>query len=534
MAQADPRLTRRGLLAGGAALAAAALTPWRRLVETVSGPRISGALLGPARAFGHRLRGGGFPAPSRTERTGVAVVGGGAAGLSAAWRLRRLGVEDFRVLELDSEAGGNARWGRSEVTPYPWGAHYLPPPDAGSEYVVELLREFGAVTGRDAAGRPVFDETLLCHAPEERIYLHGRWEEGLFPRLGASKEDLAHWERFEARMEAFRRMRTQDGRPAFAVPMERSSRDPDLLALDRLSFADWLAREGYGGAPLAWYCDYACRDDFGARSATTSAWAGIHYFASRPADETVLTWPEGNGWLTRRLAEPLQERLATGALVLRVEETRSGVAVDWLDAATGAVTRLEARSAVLCVPRFVAARLVAGLDPVVTAAFAYAPWMTANLHVEDAPKGAGAEPAWDNVLHKSESLGFVVATHQHMGPVGRRSVWTYYRPYPDGDPKAARAALEARPWESFKDEVLADLSRALPGLEDSVRRLDVWLWAHGMVRPSPGFLFGKERTLAAAPRGRIHFGHSDLSGFSLFEEAQYRGCRAAEAARRGL
>lgn len=532
MAPHQPRLTRRGLLAGGAALAAGALAPWRRLYEAVSGPRLEGAVLGPAHAFAHRLRAGGFPAPASAGSTGVVVVGGGAAGLSAAWRLRSKGFEDFRVLELDEAAGGNARFGESPATAYPWGAHYLPPPDAGSDYVVELLRELGAVTGRDAAGRPAFDERMLCHAPEERLYVHGRWEEGLFPRSGASREDLAAWERFESRVEGFRRLKTRDGRPAFAVPMERSSRDPELLALDRLSFADWLARENLGGAPLLWYCDYACRDDFGARPAATSAWAGLHYFAARPADETVLTWPEGNGWLTRRLAEPLKERLKTGALVFRVEETRGGVEVDWLDAATGEARRVRAKAAVVCVPRFAAARVVPALAAAaaVTAAFVYPPWMTANLHVTDGPRGVGADPAWDNVLHRGDSLGYVNASHQAMGPVGRDSVWTYYRPFPDGDPAANRAALHARPWAAWKDMVLADLGGALPGLEASVKRLDVWIWGHGMVRPSVGFMWGKERSLALRPRGRIHFGHSDLSGFSLFEEAQFRGCRAAEAA----
>jgi hypothetical protein len=33
---------------------------------------------------------------------------------------------------------------------------------------------------------------------------------------------------------------------------------------------------------------------------------------------------------------------------------------------------------------------------------------------------------------------------------------------------------------------------------------------------------------AAEPIGNVHFAHSDLSGFSLFEEAQYRGVAAAE------
>ena len=52
-----------------------------------------------------------------------------------------------------------------------------------------------------------------------------------------------------------------------------------------------------------------------------------------------------------------------------------------------------------------------------------------------------------------------------------------------------------------------------------------------MVRPTPGFLFSEERKrLASHPAGNIWFANSDLSGISIFEEAQYRGVRAAEAA----
>ncbi|MBI3299931.1 MAG: FAD-dependent oxidoreductase [Elusimicrobia bacterium] len=523
MAQDSPRLTRRALLAAGAAAVGAAVWPWRD-----ARGHIEGSLLGPNKTAGHKLRAGSLPAPSAFRKSAVLIAGGGAAGLSAARRLRQAGVEDFLVTELEPQAGGNARWGEGPVSAYPWGAHYLPLPDAGSNAVVELLKEYGVVTGSDAAGRPVFDERWLCHDPEERIFSHGRWESGLYPSVGISSVEEEERGRFEARMESFRRLKTKDGRPAFAVPMVRSSSDPELLALDALSFGDWLTREGFTGERIRWYADYACRDDFGARLESTSAWAGIHYFAARGADDSVLTWPEGNGWLVKRLAEPLEQRLKTGVLVIRVEETRSGVEADLMDVDTGSVTRVTAKSAVIALPRFVAARVVAGLG--VSAAFQYAPWTVSNLTLEDPPSGIGAEPAWDNVFYKGESLGYVVATHQKMGPRGRSTVWTHYHAYADGEPAAQRASLEKTPWAAHRDRVLDDLERALPGVSSSVRRLDVWTWGHGMIRPAPGFMFGKERLAALRPRGRIHFGHSDLSGFSLFEEAQYRGIKAAEGA----
>jgi hypothetical protein len=38
----------------------------------------------------------------------------------------------------------------------------------------------------------------------------------------------------------------------------------------------------------------------------------------------------------------------------------------------------------------------------------------------------------------------------------------------------------------------------------------------------------------AEPRGRVHFAHTDLSGYSVFEEAMYHGVRAAAAVQRAL
>ena len=50
-----------------------------------------------------------------------------------------------------------------------------------------------------------------------------------------------------------------------------------------------------------------------------------------------------------------------------------------------------------------------------------------------------------------------------------------------------------------------------------------------MRRPTPGSLWGKERRLLADFRSpRLTLAHADLSGFSIFEEAQYRGVVAAE------
>jgi hypothetical protein len=62
--------------------------------------------------------------------------------------------------------------------------------------------------------------------------------------------------------------------------------------------------------------------------------------------------------------------------------------------------------------------------------------------------------------------------------------------------------------------------------------MDMMRLGHAMARPKPGFMFSHERQHWLEPFGRIYFANSDLSGFSIFEEAQYRGVQAARAALR--
>ena len=47
-------------------------------------------------------------------------------------------------------------------------------------------------------------------------------------------------------------------------------------------------------------------------------------------------------------------------------------------------------------------------------------------------------------------------------------------------------------------------------------------------------MWGRARKEALKPHGKIHVAHSDMSGISIFEEAQYRGIMAARAALRDV
>jgi hypothetical protein len=385
-----------------------------------------GALLGPDAALGHRLRAGGFPRPAESARTRVVIVGGGVSGLSAAWALQRAGVDDFLLLEAEPETGGNARAGASAVTSDPWGAHYLPLPTREATDLVAMLRDLGVVTGVARDGAPVYDERYLSAPPRERLFYLGAWQGGHEPR--ADRATRAEFERFAVCADALKRARGRDGRPAFATPSALSSRDPRWRALDRLGFAYWLAAEGFRDPRLLWYLDYACRDDFGSRLAGTSAWAGLHYFAGRvpfgdyPHDP-VLTWPEGNAFLTRALAARAGARIVPDQLAYKIVARAGAVEVHAFDGHASRVYR--AAQAILAVPQYVATRLLPGYPAV---AADYAPWLVANLHVAELPGGEGAGPCWDNVLYDSPGVGYVIATHQRLAQSVGASVLTYYWP----------------------------------------------------------------------------------------------------------
>ncbi len=524
--------SRRTLIAGAGAGVAAAGIGW----GVTQGGAPPGNEGGADMARGHRLRDGGFPAPAHEERTGIVIAGGGVAGLAAGWALTQAGHDDFRLLELEDEVGGNARSGRNAVSAYPLGAHYLPVANREATALRRMLTQFGMITG-EQDGAPVYDPYQLCADLEERLLWKGRWQEGLVPHSALSEDDEADLVAFDAAMKAFAARIGSDGKPAFALPLAYSSQDADLLALDRIGFADWLDAQGWRSPVLRAHLRYCCRDDYGCEPGDVSAWAGIHYFAGRRgwaangAGDDVLTWAEGNARLTRAMAARFAPRIARGRIVFRALSDKDGVAIDSFDVARGVSIRTRAAAAILAMPHFVAARIA----PELTApakAFGYAPWLIANVTVDRHPAGRGAKLAWDNVSATSEALGYVVATHQTIGARRNETVLTWYLPLSTMAPAAARRLLVERPAEDWRRIVADDLLATNPDLEGAIRSIDIWRWGHAMIRPTPGFIWQAAPQAAAATRPPVFLAHSDLSGLSLFEEAHYRGVLAAEGAMR--
>ncbi len=526
-------LSRRTLLATAAAALGLAGCARREA------PPLPAAWVGARHERGHRLRDLAsiptWPADAAPRRAAVLIAGAGIAGLAAARAFARAGVDDVQLLELEDQPGGNSRGHNLGGLACPLGAHYLPLPAPESHEVAEWLHELGLL--RHELGRTVADERHLCHSPQERLFIAGAWAEGLLPPAEPGSTTAVQYRRFAQAVAQAQRIGERSGRSAFALPAHRSVWTPELAALDAEPFSAWLARQGLDDAHLRWYLDYCCRDDYGAGLESVSAWAGIHYFASRHGfqppgaaeaeRDAVFTWPEGNAWLAQRLAAPLRGRLHTGRTVLRVEEQRHQVQVLTWDEAARRMEPWTAGTVVLAMPLFTAARVLQNPPDALRQAvplLQYAPWLVANLQL-DAPlvDRPGAPPAWDSVVYGQRGLGYVDASHQSLRPHAGPTVLTAYHALPVAE-RPLLLADDPAPW---RDRVLQDLQAAHPDIHQRMQQVDLMRWGHAMAIPRPGVQRHPALVALRAMRGRVRFAHADLAGCSLFEEAFTAGCEVS-------
>lgn len=516
-------ISRRELLTTflGAPLALAACSRPANLPE--------GEIVGQNVELGHSLREGRsfeVPASNWTTRK-IAIVGGGIAGLTAAWKIKNSGIDDFVVLELEKQAGGTSRSESASPVGYPWGAHYLPVPFPENRELNSLLDEMSLLEDGKVK------EEFLCREPEERLFYKGRWYEGLYLHAGESDDDKRQYAEFQRQIDYWVNWRDNAGKRAFVVPVANCSTDTEATSLDRITFADWLRQRGFSSERLLWYCDYACRDDYGLRLEQTSAWAGLFYFCSRvrkSGDESqpFITFPEGNGRFVNHFLAAVKDHVLTSHGVVSIVPGETNVSV--ICVAGDEIRGITCEKVIFASPVFTAPYVIrgfAGEAGFASQDFEHNAWFVANLFLKDRPRQRFARDfplAWDNVLYDSPSLGYVNATHQagiDYGP----TILSYY--YPMCAEANGRTRLFDYGWRDIADVCLTDLARAHPDIRELTTRIDVMRWGHAMISPRPNFIWSGVREKAMAPFRNIHFAHTDLSGMALFEEAFYHGLRAA-------
>jgi hypothetical protein len=489
---------------------------------------------------GHQLREAMKMKPARSETIPVIIVGGGMTGLLTGYYLKKNGFTDFKIMELTENAGGNSSYGENEISKYPWGAHYIPLPNKENKILIEFLKDMG-LASIDKSGKIEFKDENLCQDPQERLFIKGEWQESILPAKNISAEDQEQLNRFHEIVHEYKYKKGYDNKYVFSIPVMDSSLDPEFLKLDEISFADFLKEKGLESEAVRWYLNYCTLDDYGMGIDTVSAWGGLHYFCSRRPlgsydDHKILTWPEGNGWVLRKLEDYLKDHIVTNSAVMEIEPgdgpDNRPITCSVYNFTSKELVQYASNNLVFSAPQFLSPYLFKeNLDLPDVNPDDYYSWLVANVTVHLDHKQFEALH-WDNVKYKSASLGYVHARHQELrGQTDGRTVLTLYWPLYDKNFSATevRKKIKGLGWKQWSQRVADEFEAMHPGISTSIKNIDIKIYGHAMIGPRVGRMKKVFRPLLEPPKigQSIFFAHTDNSGMSLFEEAHYWGHRVA-------
>ncbi len=395
----------------------------------------------------------------------IVVVGGGIAGLAAAWELRD---HDVLVLEASDRLGGRIRSERRGDYWLNFGAHVFSGPDSASG---RLLAAAG-VELRPAPGR------LAAVSLNGKLVARGPVE--LFPfRLPVS---------LRARVALIRagvKLRVAVRRYA-AVAAPREGEDPAARQQRMLEFLDDRSFAQFIGI-LPEDADLLFRSTLTRSSGEPEELAagyGVGYFH--------LVWDRrgglsrnvlgGSGAAIESLAAGLGGRIRTCAPVRSVERAGDGVRVRFEQ--DGAEHTVDAGAAVVATPAYVTREIVPGLPEDTAAALGripYGPYVVGAFLTRE----AGPMP-WDDLYalatpKRSFSMLFNTANVLRGGPRRRAG----------GSLMVYAAAGFARRLEGLDDETIAerfvaDLHELFPEARGIVEETVIQRWERGLPYPRVG------------------------------------------------
>jgi len=460
---------------------------------------------------------GGLPAPQ--ERVALAVVGGGMSGLASAWSLR-----DHQpvVLERAPRFGGNSRgeaWGNLD---YSIGAAYYIQPDEGSP-IEGFLDSLGL------SGSPRVKES------EDPVVLAG----SRFDDFWDGASDPARAEEIRSLGRYFRDILDEnDGLLYPEIPPLDADGRSRVDELDRRTFRAHLeARSGGSLHPhVEAAIEHYCWSSFGGSMNELGAAFGLNFYAAEFGGVCVL--PGGNAAVAERLVERLDAQLPPGSLrpsslVVDVRPVDDGVLVSWLDA--GQKLRcLHARAVVVACPKFVAAKVLPGLEPERLAAIErlrYRAYQVANVLLRrsipddfyDLFLAGGGEAPGSDVERAAKAQGvtdIVLGNWAHGH--GPESVLTLYAalPWDGGREELYDDEAYATQRASFESQLVSEILPLVGAREDEVVDLRLTRWGHPLPVAQAGLLADGVVDRLRAPLGeRIFFVEQDNWALPAFETA---------------
>jgi monoamine oxidase len=438
----------------------------------------------------HQIRDGHrFEGPSATQKAAIVIIGGGVAGLSAAYFLRG---QDFLLLEKEDHFGGNAYQEEFEGQAFATGSAFADKGDNGDQLASEIGLKLLPVDNPDPT---IVNKTFV---PET-------WKSGI-DHLPYSKEVR----------ESFRKFRED------LLKIKVRER---LAELDSEPFTKYTAP--YAPEIQQWWDGYG-PSNWGATAQDTSALIGIgslQYIASGNEQRVIL--PGGLGCITHKLVEVLQqqyrERLLGSAAVVSVSSGKNEVVVTYYR--EGKLTTVFAKAVILCTPKLIASRLVSDLPEEQKAAMRrtrYIPYPVINLIFDKPVYNRG----YDTWCPGNAFTDFIVADWTVRNTPGyhqKHNILTFYTPLRENQ---RFTLLDENNCKALAARVLADFQKLMPDFNVNPREVRLYRRGHPMFMAVPG-QFTKNRFAAAQPLDRIFFGNADSGGPESLTSESIRLSKAA-------
>jgi monoamine oxidase len=450
---------------------------------------------------------GAIPSVASSRKADVVIVGGGLAGLAAAYKLRDANVV---LLEHLDRLGGHAVRDRWENVWYSGAAAYFVAPEEPLDALYEELK------------LPL----KKIHEPADSAILN--WNP-VTDTWGAGIAKLPYPQRVRDDFTRAKKLMVEMAEGDDYPLMPLSATSEASKALDKLTFADWMKQQGFHPAIQA-YINLYCRSAFSAPDASAlSAFAGLNFYLSEFADR--YTFPGGNAQAAEILRDRIDEagagRILSGCTAIQVEQSATSAKVTYMDR-NGRPAAIDGRCVIMAAPKYITRRIVKGIPPEQFAAMGelkYGSYLVANV-LCSSPVTQGAYDTW---VDTAPFTDVIVADWVTRTPGEKRTgkqVLTIYHPIGYNH----SLILADASYDLYRDAVVEHLGLLWPGAESKVEDVRLNRWGHALCHAGPGWYTTKSE-LAKRPVGRVLFGHSDNQGLPAFESALQEGMDAAEAAR---